>query len=129
MKDGALSALSIGYNATKERMVGKVRELVEIALHEVSLVSIGMNAKTAITGVKELEDCRNRLAAGDRLTEREWEGLLKNSFGLSNSEAERVVRVHGLKIGQGAPDSMEDPEAALWAAIRDAPIIDMTGED
>lgn len=129
VKDGALAGLSIGYDATKKRMAGKVRELVEVFLHEVSLVSIGMNPKALISGVKEIEDSRNRLAAGERLTEREWEGLLKDAFGLSNAEAERVVRVHDLRIGQGEPDTpASDPMAALWAAMGDAPIIDMTGE-
>lgn len=129
VKDGALAALSIGYDATKKRMSGKVRELVEVFLHEVSLVSIGMNPKALVSGVKEIEDSRNRLAAGERLTEREWEGLLKDAFGLSNAEAERVVRVHDLRIGQGEPDKPEgDPMAALWAAMAEAPIIDLTGE-
>ena len=74
--------------------------------------------------MKEIEDSRNRLAAGERLTEREWEGLLKDSFGLSNSEAERVVRVHNLRAGQGDPDTTErDPLEALFAAMTDAPII------
>lgn len=117
VKDEALSGLSIGYDIITKRLSGKVRELVELALHEVSLVSIGMNPKTLISGVKEIEDSRNRLAAGDRLTEREWEGLLKDAFGLSNSEAERVVRVHELRIGQGEPDVNEAAEflAALGA--------------
>lgn len=131
VKDGALAGLSIGYDvpANGKRMVGKVRELTELHLHEVSLVSIGMNPKALISGVKEIENSRNRLAAGERLTEREWEGLLKDAFGLSNSEAERVVRVHNLRIGQGEPDAPEaDPMEALWAAMRGAPIIDMTGE-
>jgi hypothetical protein len=85
-----------------------------------------MNEKTKITRVKEIEDLRARLAAGDRLTEREWESLLKKGFDLSNSEAERAVRIN-LK-GQGEPDSTADPLAALWAAMRDAPIEDLTGE-
>lgn len=117
-KDGALAGLSIGYEPTVKRMAGKVRELVELMLHEVSLVSIGMNPKAVISGVKEIEDSRNRLAAGERLSEREWERLLKENFGLSNAEAERAVRIHDLRIGQGEPDKPEtDPEAALWAAM------------
>lgn len=119
VKDGALSALSIGYDATKKRMVGKVRELSELFLHEVSLVSIGMNPKAMISGVKEIEDSRNRLAAGERLSEREWEGLLKDGFGLSNAEAERVVRVHALRIGQGEPDE-PDAATAFYAALAGA---------
>jgi len=124
-KDGALSALSIGYEPTVKRMAGKVRELVELALHEVSLVSIGMNPKALITGVKEIEDLRNRLAAGDRLTEREWEGLFKQQFGLSNNEAERAVRIHGLKIGQGEPDAETEAVdflTSLMTAMQDAPV-------
>lgn len=125
VKDGALSGLSIGYDPTVKRMAGKVRELVKLALHEVSLVSIGMNPKALVTGVKEIEDLRNRLAAGDRLTEREWEGLLKQQFGLSNKEAERAVRIHGLKIGQGEPDAEAeavDYLTSLMAAMQEAPV-------
>jgi HK97 family phage prohead protease len=129
VKDGALSGLSIGYDPVVKRMAGKVRELVELALHEVSLVTIGMNPAALVSGVKELEDSRNRLAAGERLSEREWERMLKESFGLSNAEAERAVRVNELRQGQGEPDGeIADPMAAFWAAIRDAPIIDETGE-
>lgn len=129
VKDGALSGLSIGYDPLVKRMAGKVRELVELALHEVSLVSIGMNPKALVSGVKELEDSRNRLAAGERLTEREWERMLKESFGLSNAEAERAVRVNDLRNGQGEPDKPEDdPFAALWAAMADAEVVDLTGE-
>lgn len=139
VKAEALPGLSIGYDTLKKRMVGKVRELTEIMLHEVSLVPIGMNPKALVSGVKEIEDFRNKLAAGDRLTEREWEALLKDAFGLSNSEAERVVRVHELRIGQGEPgsstgetdDDVEEIELdleALFAAMRDAEIVDLTGE-
>lgn len=132
VKDGALSGLSIGYDPVVKRMAGDVRELVELALHEVSLVTIGMNSRAMISGVKELEDSRNRLAAGDRLSEREWEGLLKENFGLSNAEAERAVRIHDLRNGQGEPDTeMSESEMmdALFAAMRDAPIYDMTGDE
>lgn len=125
-KCGALSGLSMGYNTIRHRMEGKARQLIEVALHEVSLVTIAMNDRTRITQVKEIENLRARLAAGDRLTEREWEGLLKKSFDLSNSEAERAVRIN-LK-GQGEPGVTADPMAALWAAMRDAPIEDNTGE-
>ncbi|WP_416463973.1 HK97 family phage prohead protease [Sphingomonas sp. VDB2] len=125
-REGALSGLSIGYRSVKERFTDKARELIEVVLHEVSLVAIPMNEKTQITRVKEIQDLRARLAAGDRLTEREWEGLLKKGFDLSNSEAERAVRIN-LK-GQGEPDVTADPMAALWAAMRDAPIEDLTGE-
>jgi len=124
-KDGALSALSIGYDAVKKRMSGKVRELSELFLHEVSLVAIGMNGNALISGVKEIEDLRDKIAAGDRLSEREMEKVFKQYLDLSNSEAERAIRVHGLKIDQGEPDN---PTEALFAAMAGAEIVDMTGE-
>lgn len=122
VKDGALSALSIGYDVTRKQMAGKVRELVEVFLHEVSLVSIGMNPKALISGVKELEDSRNKLAAGDRLTVREWERLFKDQFGLSNTEAERAARIHGLN-GQGEPDEPVADMDTLFAAMNGADIV------
>lgn len=130
-KDGALAGLSIGYDCPPEgkRMAGKVRELLKLDLHEVSLVSIGMNPRAQIHGVKDMENLRNRFAAGERLTERELEALFKAGLSLSNAEAERAVRVHGLKIGQGEPGIFAgDPMEALWAAMSEAPIIDLTGD-
>lgn len=126
-KCGALGGLSMGYNTIRHRIEGKARHLLEVALHEISLVTIAMNDKTRVTSVKEIEDLQARLAAGDRLTERQMEALFKKSFGLSNAEAERAVRLH-FKKGQGEPDAPADPIAALWAAMRDAPIEDLTGE-
>lgn len=128
-RDGALPGLSIGYDVVAKNIVGDVRELLELALYEVSLVTIGMNPNARVSSVKAQEDLRNRLAAGDRLTEREWERLLKDSMGLSNSEAERVVRVHDLTHGRGEPDNPEaDPMSALFAAMADAEVVDLTGE-
>lgn len=127
-KCGALSGLSMGYNTVRQKFEGKARQLLEVALHEISLVTIAMNDKARVMRVKEVEDLRGRLAAGDRLTEREWETLLKKGFDLTNSEAERAVRIH-LKKGQGEPDGTADPMAAFWAAMRSAPIEDLTGED
>lgn len=100
-RDGALSGLSMGYKTIKHRMEGKSRHLVEVALHEISLVAIPMNDRTRITQVKEIEDLRARLAAGERLEVREMEELWKKSFDLSNAEAERAVRIN-LK-GRGEP--------------------------
>lgn len=108
-KDGALGGLSVGYRTLRDRMVGKARHLVEVALHEVSLVTIPMNGKALITSVKGIEDARDKLAAGDRLTEREFDAFFK-ALGLSNSEAERAVRIN-LKTGQGEPDGTANDDA------------------
>lgn len=112
-KDGALAGLSMGYRTIKEKFVENVRQIVEAWLHEVSLVTVPMNDKTVITGVKaDAVALRDRLAAGDRLTERELEVLLKGQLDLSNSEAERAVRLH-FKSGQGAPGGTVDPAEVM----------------
>lgn len=55
-----------------------------------------------------------RLKAGDRLTEREFETWLKG-LGLSNSQAERAARIH-LK-GQGEPAGAADDGLAFLQAL------------
>lgn len=133
LKGGALDELSIGYRTiqtTPDEDRNGILKLVKLDLREVSLVTFGALGRAArITDVKS--DCNDlvlKLAAGDRLTEREWERLLKaEPFGLSNSQAERAVRIN-LKNGQGEPDvTAPDPEVmAFLAALRDAPTIDLT---
>lgn len=116
-KDGALGGLSMGYKTLKQRLEGKTRQLIEVALHEISLVTVPMNDRTRVINVKEIGDLRDRLAAGDRLTAREWEGLLKKSFDLSNAEAERAVRLN-LK-GLGEPGGTANDDARdFYEALR-----------
>jgi HK97 family phage prohead protease len=114
-KDGALQGLSMGFKTLRHRIEAKARKLLEVMLHEVSLVTIPMHDRTRVLSVKEIGDFKDRLAAGERLTEREWESLLKKSFDLSNAEAERAVRLN-LK-GQGDPGS-KAKEADFWSALR-----------
>jgi HK97 family phage prohead protease len=136
LKRKSVRGLSIGYE-TRERETDPKKPgisfLKALDLWEVSPVNFPAQRRAQITSVKshEASELRDRLAAGDRLTEREWETLFKD-MGLSNNEAERVVRVHGLKQGQGEPDATqvtgEDFTAALWEAMRSAPIIDNSGD-
>lgn len=117
-RSGSLGGLSMGFKTLKHKMEGKARHLLEVALHEISLVTIPMNDRTRVISVKDIGDLRDRLAAGDRLTEREWEGLLKKSFELSNAEAERAVRLN-FKGGQGEPDNAAMADAvAYFEALR-----------
>lgn len=104
MKAKALGGLSIGYKTDVSEWEGPVRLLKSVTLYEVSPVTFPMNEKAKITAVKGAEDLVEKLKAGDRLTEREFEKLVKG-LGLSNSEAERAARVH-LK-GQGEPAKAE----------------------
>ncbi len=83
-KDGALSALSIGYTPLVKRMAGKVRELVEIAVHEVSLVTVGMNPLASVTGVKGI------LSEGDLPSLPQFEEFLREA-GFSKSQATAIA--------------------------------------
>lgn len=109
LKNGDIDGLSIGYRI-KEYSVDTesgVWTLERVDLREVSVVSIGANENAVVSSVKALKaahDLTEKLKAGDRLTEREFETWLKG-LGFSNSQAERAARVH-LK-GQGDPAEAE----------------------
>lgn len=118
LKAGDIDGLSIGYSvvrAKRDEETG-VRELHEVKLWEVSLVTFPMNemAVAQAKAQRDADELRDRLAAGDRLTEREMEQLLKGALGLSNSQAERAVRLH-LK-GSGEP-AVADERAAFLRAL------------
>lgn len=117
MKGGAIGGLSMGYMTQKYGYEGEVRVLQEVDLYEVSPVTFPMNEKAKITAVKSdgIDDLVEKLGAGDRLTEREFERMAKG-LGLSNSQAERAARVH-LK-GQGEPAKAANDMAQFLAALR-----------
>ena len=82
-----------------------------------SIVSIGANENATITSVKaakQLHQLTEKLKAGDRLTEREFEMWLKG-LGLSNSQAERAARLH-LKGQRESADA--DEGLAFLRAMR-----------
>lgn len=64
---------------------------------------------------QDMENLVAKLKAGEPVKIREWENGLKGLAGLSNSEAERAVRLC-LKSGQGDPDVTD--EAAMAAVER-----------
>lgn len=122
LKDGALRGLSIGYREIKVEPDGNNRKLVELDLVEASIVSFPANRRARVEVVKSeaAEAAIQKLSAGDRLTEREWEALLKaEPFGLTNSQAERAVRVN-LKRGSGEPNTTAEPSVARLVAIAKA---------
>ncbi|MET3924595.1 HK97 family phage prohead protease [Devosia sp. 2618] len=122
LKNGDIDGLSIGYRI-KEYKVDTdtgVWTLEKLDLKEVSVVSIGANENATITSVKALKAAHqltDKLKAGDRLTEREFETWLKG-LGFSNSEAERAARVC-LK-GQGEPAVAADNGTAFLRALLSA---------
>lgn len=117
LKEGDIDGLSIGYRI-KEYSVDTdsgVWTLEKLDLLEVSIVSIGANENATIASVKAAKahhELTEMLRAGDRLTERQFEGWLKG-LGFSNAQAERAARVH-LK-GQGEPADADDGAAFLRA--------------
>lgn len=117
MKAGAVGGLSIGYRTKEAAPEGNVRLLKKVDLFEVSVVTMPMNERAKLTAIKAdgLEEITEKLKAGGRLTEREFE-LVAKGLGLSNSQAERAARVH-LK-GQGEPDTAADEATRFWAALR-----------
>jgi hypothetical protein len=122
LKEGDIDGLSIGYRI-KEYSVDTdsgVWTLEKLDLMEVSVVSIGANETATITSVKAAKAAHElieRLKAGDRLTEREFEDMLKGNLGFSNSQAERAARIH-LK-GQGEPAAAaQDDVKAFISALR-----------
>ncbi|MEZ0169921.1 HK97 family phage prohead protease [Microvirga sp. TS319] len=110
LKAGDIDGLSIGYRI-KEYSVDTdtgIWTLEKLDLVEVSIVSVGANENAVVQSVKAAKashDLTEKLKAGDRLTEREFETWLKG-LGFSNSQAERAARLH-LK-GQGEPAAAAD---------------------
>ncbi|KQQ81948.1 HK97 family phage prohead protease [Aureimonas sp. Leaf324] len=119
LKARDIDGLSIGYRI-KEYSVDTetgVWTLQKLDLVEVSVVSVGANENAVVQSVKAAKaahDLSERLKAGDRLTEREFETWLKG-LGFSNSQAERAARVH-LK-GQGEPAEAADDGVAFLRAL------------
>lgn len=118
LKEGDIDGLSIGYSIKRYETDEKdgIWYLKELELFEVSVVSIGANENATVSAVKAQKaahEITEKLKAGDRLTEREFEMMLKGILGLSNSQAERAARIH-LK-GPGEPAAANDARALLEA--------------
>jgi uncharacterized protein len=106
LKEGDIDGLSIGYRI-KEYSVDtdtNIWTLENIDLREVSIVSIGANENATIGSVKAakaVHELTDKLKAGDRLSEREFELWLKG-LGFTNSQAERAARNHLKGLGEPA---------------------------
>nr|WP_304363680.1 HK97 family phage prohead protease [Jiella sp. LLJ827] len=119
LKAGDIDGLSIGYRIKSYSVDTEsgIWTLEKLDLREVSVVSLGANENAVVQSVKAAKaahDLTERLKAGDRLTEREFETWLKG-LGFSNSQAERAARLH-LK-GQGEPANAADESVAFLRAL------------
>lgn len=113
VKDGALGGLSMGYQAVRHKIVGKARHLIEVALHEVSLVTIPMNEKTLVTSVKDI------LAGGDLPSVREFEEFLRDAGGFSKSLATAIAAKATPHL-RGEPEAKADDPAEIMRKLRAA---------
>ena len=112
VKDGAIGGLSIGYRAIRERLVGKARHLIEVALHEVSLVTIPMNEKALITSVKSI------IEAGQLPSLSQFEDFLREA-GFSKSQAAAIAGKGLSSLLRGEPGSpSNDFLSALARSVR-----------
>lgn len=120
LKEGDIDGLSIGYRIKAYSVDNDtgVWTLEKLDLVEVSVVSIGANENATVASVKAAKAAQElveRLKAGDRLTEREFETMLKGTLGFTNSQAERAARVC-LK-GQGEPGDAASDAAEYYRAL------------
>ena len=60
LKDSVIRGLSIGFLTIKEQFVGDVRQLLELKLYEVSLVTFPANEQATIAGVKAVQQAAHR---------------------------------------------------------------------
>lgn len=109
-RSGALGGLSMGFKTLKQRFEGKTRHLVEVALHEISLVTIPMNPMTLVTGVKDIT------GAGGLPTLPEFENFLREAGGFSKSQAAAIAGKGLSHLLRGEPG--DAPDAAFWAALK-----------
>ena len=108
-RDGVFGGLSIGYRTLKHRFEGKARHLLEIALHEISLVAIPMNDRTGIVSVKNIR--------GDSLPSlSDFETFLREA-GFSKTEATAIAGKGLAHLLRGEPGSATDEAAQFFAAI------------
>ena len=102
-KDGALTALSIGYR-TKQANVDQrsgTRDLLDIDLHEGSLVTVGSNPNTQITSVKAITGARDiadllREAGVSGRKAKEAAGYAWKAINETDNEAEAEAEIRAI---------------------------------
>lgn len=105
---GALPGLSIGYKTIRHKFEGKVRQLHELALHEVSLVPVGMNDRAVVRQIKSL------IEDGGMPTLPQFEDFLREA-GFSKTQASAIAGKGLSSLLRGEPGS--EPDADFWSAM------------
>lgn len=111
LQDGAIHSMSIGYIPVKEEYDRKTGAnlLQEIALHEVSLVTIPANGAAMVTAIKD---------ADGEINVRELEKALRDA-GLSRREAKALL-AEGYKALQPEPEPVQEEAVETPEIERDA---------
>ena len=78
----ALDGMSIGYRTVKAEAEGNARRLVDVDLHEISLVTFPMNAAATVTAVK---------SESGEWDIRKMEHALRDALGMSQKEAKALL--------------------------------------
>jgi hypothetical protein len=95
---GAITGLSMGFITKKHRLEGKSRHLLQVGLHEISLVTVPMHNRTRIISVKDI------LGAGELPSVRQFEEFLRDAGGFSKSVAAAIA-------SKATPHLRGEPEA------------------
>jgi hypothetical protein len=98
VKGGIITGLSMGFRTLKHRLEGKSRHLLQVGLHEISLVTVPMNNRTRVISVKDI------LGGGGMPTVREYEEFLRDAGGFSKALAATLA-------SKAAPHLRGEPEA------------------
>jgi len=98
VKLGAITGLSMGFITKKHRFEGKSRHLLEVGLHEISLVTVPMHNRTRILSIKDI------LGGGELPTVRQFEEFLRDAGGFSKSVAAAIAT-------KATPHLRGEPEA------------------
>lgn len=123
LKRRSVRGLSIGYETIERKTDPKrpgINLLSKLDLWEVSVVNFPANRRSLVETVK------SAFEVGVVPTVREFEGALRE-LGLSKAKAAAIATSATPHL-RGDPEEEGDQLAQFWEAIRDAPIIDLTGE-
>jgi hypothetical protein len=105
----AIKGLSIGYNVVKDKMVGKIRHLVELALREVSVTAFPANLEARVLAVKDTrrEAVRQAIETLNALLEDEEGDPAAAGEGSEDSTAAKGTQ----PPTPGPGDQVQDPPA------------------
>jgi HK97 family phage prohead protease len=98
VRNGAITGLSMGFVTKRHRLEGKSRHLLEVGLHEISLVTVPMHNRTRILSIKDI------LGGGELPSVRQFEEFLRDAGGFSKSVAAAIAT-------KATPHLRGEPEA------------------